>query len=521
MMFFYGGIFRFIAVIYGILNLLGKCAEVKNLKNSKEDSNKIYPFRPNGEFYFQRGIEAFRNQEMPEALRYLERAVFFEPDEPVIMCQLAICYTELGQFDKSNQILRRVLDEADDIHYCYYFMANNYAYMKEFKQALQHANKYLALVSEGEYVEEAKDLIQLIMEEAPLASFGVSDMSEIEKASFAFKAKVDELVSEDKLDEVSQFLIAEIEDNPTFWQAYIELAGIRFKEERFAEGLAILEDVLARDPGNFMALCELYLYAYYQAEWEQADAVLKELGKVEPFMSSQREKLARICAMSGDYEHADHLFAKVDQLEILDRYAYYYYQAETAFFLGRLEEARDFWQHFKQIDGEELDFPWDYPDLLANDERAVLEKLASDDQAEHLFGVYLLTVSDKQPALIMFNDYFDMTGWDFFEHLIFSEFEFLPDSRDAANCNAAVAILGRFEELDFPAKVETASMYVFVLDFMKRSIDQKYDLRMKNLDGVAAAILYRYKFGTQKVIADLFDISVATLRKYTLEIENF
>lgn len=367
-----------------------------------------------GSFIFSGVLRLFGIRKCQKRCGIWRGQLFFEPDEPVIMCQLAICYTELGQFDKSNQILRRILDEADDIHYCYYFMANNYAYMKDFKQALQYANKYLALVSEGEYVEEAKDLIQLIMEEAPLASFGVSDMSEIEKASFSFKTKVDELISEDKLDEVSQFLIAEIEENPTFWQAYMELAGIRFKEERFAEGLAILEDVLARDPGNFMALCELYLYAYYQAEWKQADAVLKELGKVEPFMSSQREKLARIYAMSGDYGHANHLFAKVDQLEIMDRYAYYYYRAETAFFLGRLDEARDFWQHFNQIDGEELDFPWEHSALLANDERAVLEKLASDDPAEHLFGVYLLTVSDKQPTLIMFNDYFDMTGWDFF-----------------------------------------------------------------------------------------------------------
>ncbi|MBC1936874.1 tetratricopeptide repeat protein [Listeria grandensis] len=491
------------------------------MKNSKKESNKVYPFRPNGEFYFQRGIEAFRNQEMPEALRYLERAAFFEPDEPVIMCQLAICYTELGQFDKSNQILRRVLDEADDIHYCYYFMANNYAYMKDFKRALQHANKYLALVVEGEYVEEAKDLIQLIMEEAPLASFGVSDMSEMEKAIFAFRAKVDDLVSDDKLDEVSQFLVAEIEENPTFWQAYIELAGIRFKEERFSEGLAILEDVLARDPGNLMALCELYLYAHYQAEWQQTAFVLKELEKVEPFLSFQREKLARIYAMAGDYAHADHLFEKVNQLEIMDRYAYYYYRAETAFFLNRIEEAEDFWQHFKQIDGEELVFPWESPLLLANDEGAVLENLASKDRSEHLLGVYLLTISDKQPALIMFNDYFDMTGWDFFEHLIFSEFEFLPDSLDAANCNAAVAILGRFAEVGFPATIETAPMYSFIFSFMKISIDRKYDLRTKNLDGVAAAILYQFQWGTQKSIAELFGVSVATLRKYSLEIKGF
>ncbi|EUJ40439.1 TPR domain-containing protein [Listeria weihenstephanensis FSL R9-0317] len=492
------------------------------MKNSKkEESNKIFPFRPNGEFYFQRGIEAFRNQEMPEALRYLERAAFFEPDEPVIMCQLAICYTELGQFDKSNQILRRILDEADDINYCYYFMANNYAYMKDFKSALQHANKYLARISEGEYVEEAKDLIQLIMEEAPLASFGVSDMSDLEKEFFTFKEKVDAYISDDKLDELSQFLVSEIEEKPTFWQAYLELAGIRFKEERFAEGLAILEDVLARDPGNLMALCELYLYAYYQAKQEQTEQILAELGNVEPFMSFQREKLARIYAMAGNYKRADQLFAKVSQLDIMDRYAYYYYRAQTAFFLGRVEEAENFWQQFNQIDGEELNFPWDEPDLLANDESAVLQKMASSDKAEHLFGIYLLTVSDKQPALIMFNDYFDMTGWDFFEHLIFSEFEFLPDSLDAANCNAVVAILGRMEELGFPAKIETTPMYQFALNFMKESIDRKYDLRTKNLEAVAAAILYRYKFGTQKVIADLFGISVASLRKYSLEIEGF
>lgn len=490
-----------------------------NLKNSKQEGNKIYPFRPNGEFYFQRGIEAFRNQEMPEALRYLERAAFFEPDEPVIMCQLAICYTELGQFDKSNQILRRVLDEADDIHYCYYFMANNYAYMKDFKSALQHANKYLAVVAEGEYVEEAKDLIQLIMEEAPLASFGVSDISDMEKDFFAFKENVEELISEDKLAEANQFLVAKIETEPTFWQAYVELAGIRFKEERFPEGLAILEDLLDRDPGNLLALCELYLYAYYQAEWEQADKIFKEIRSVEPFMSFQREKLARICAMAGDYKRADQLFFKVNQLEIMDRYAYYYYRAETAYFLERMDEAEAFWEQFQQIDGESLAFPWDAPELLANDEFAVLAKLKSRDTAKHLLGVYLMTISDKQPALIMFNDYFDMTGWDFFAHLIFSEFEFLPDSLDAANCNGVVAILGRMEELGFPATVETTKLYVEAFDFMQLAIDRKYDLRTKNLDGVAAAMLYRHKFGTQKQIAELFGLSVAMLRKFLQELD--
>ena len=59
--------------------------------------NKILTFNPSGEFYFMKGIEAFQKSNFSLAKKYLTRAWQFEPNEPVIACQLAIVHkTGLG-----------------------------------------------------------------------------------------------------------------------------------------------------------------------------------------------------------------------------------------------------------------------------------------------------------------------------------------------------------------------------------------------------------------------------------------
>lgn len=49
------------------------------MDKNKKISAKIFPFYPNGQFYFERGVEAFREQRIKEAIRYLVRASELEP----------------------------------------------------------------------------------------------------------------------------------------------------------------------------------------------------------------------------------------------------------------------------------------------------------------------------------------------------------------------------------------------------------------------------------------------------------
>lgn len=164
--------------------------EVEKWKKTKIPA-KIYPFYPNGQFYFERGVEAFRDQRIKEAIRYLVRASELEPGEAVILCQLAICYTEIGQFHKSNQLLREVLEQRNgNMEYCYYFIANNFAYMKDYRRALQYANRYLDSSTDGEYTEEAKDLIEVLLEETPFGETIENGFSKLEQEFYSYKKKL-------------------------------------------------------------------------------------------------------------------------------------------------------------------------------------------------------------------------------------------------------------------------------------------------------------------------------------------
>ena len=85
----------------------------------------------------------------------------------MIACQLAIVHAELGEYDRSNEILYKVLHEIEPYMYdCHYFLANNYAYIGMYTEAIEHANMYLKLMPNGEYVNDVKELLEVISFEA-------------------------------------------------------------------------------------------------------------------------------------------------------------------------------------------------------------------------------------------------------------------------------------------------------------------------------------------------------------------
>ncbi len=54
----------------------------------------------------------------------------------MIACQLAIIFTEIGEYQESNRAFASILEELDEeMVECHYFLANNYAHLGFFKDA--------------------------------------------------------------------------------------------------------------------------------------------------------------------------------------------------------------------------------------------------------------------------------------------------------------------------------------------------------------------------------------------------
>ncbi len=70
--------------------------------NTLQPMGKLITFNPTGEYYFSKGIKAYHQRDYNKSLKYLQRAMQLDPGEPTILCQLAIVYADIGEYQKSN-----------------------------------------------------------------------------------------------------------------------------------------------------------------------------------------------------------------------------------------------------------------------------------------------------------------------------------------------------------------------------------------------------------------------------------
>uniref|UniRef100_UPI0030C7BA21 tetratricopeptide repeat protein n=1 Tax=Enterococcus faecium TaxID=1352 RepID=UPI0030C7BA21 len=132
-----------------------------------KQKGQLLSFVPTGEYYFTKGIKAYHRRDLQRAHKYFSRAMQLEPGEPMIVCQLAIVLTEMGDYQQSIRLLHMILEDLDEeMAECQYFLANNYAHLGLFKDAYHHANLYLELNRDGEFADDAEELLDLIMLEA-------------------------------------------------------------------------------------------------------------------------------------------------------------------------------------------------------------------------------------------------------------------------------------------------------------------------------------------------------------------
>ncbi len=467
---------------------------------------KVIHFLPNGQFYFERGIMAFREEKITEAIGYLERARDLEPFEPVIICQLAICYTEIGQFHKSNQLLRYVLENLDgNMHYCYYFIANNFAYLKDFKRALQYAKRYVAEDPEGEYVEEANDLMDVLLEETPIGQNLENKFIKVEQEFYEYKKEINRYLAEEDSVSACRVLERVIDEKPNFWPAYNQLAALYFEQLREEEGLKVLYDLLERSSGNLLGRIDLFMYHYFKANEEEVQKLYAELMKIVPILTHHRERLGYVHAMMGAYKTADSFLGDIVDLEVTERPKFYYYRAKTAFYLGNVEFAREMWTQFLNCDVyEKEDFPFDERENeFVADVPNVLRLLASKERTLHYLGVYALSISPARAELVLFHPLFEMTNWTYEEHLVFTQFVFLADGIPEQNSRYMVELFEELKNANLPLSDENLALYMRFVKTIWQITEKQILLPEYEMKAVLSSFVARFGSKSQMKQASL------------------
>ncbi|GIN19716.1 MAG TPA: tetratricopeptide repeat protein [Bacillus bacterium] len=494
----------------------------------KRNRAKIYTFLPTGDYYFHKGLQSYDRFDFTNAKKYLQRALELEPLEPMIACQLALVHTETGEYEKSNQLLLMTLNELDErMTECYYFLANNYAHLGLFTEAYRYAKLYLEKDEVGEFADEAEELLEWI---------GINDdditLLKEQEELLQMQEESKSLLEEGKYAEAVQMLEDIVKAYPEFWPAYNNLALAYFYEGETSKAFSMTEKVIAHNPGNLHALCNLAVFYFYEHQTGDLERLLKTLEKIKPIIPEHRYKLGATFALAKQYELAYFWLRQLQKSGYPGNAGFYYWLAKAAYFTGNEKAAKAAWDRLVLLEPEKAGIaPWneslEEADKRSEGDQALLKLLRSESIAERLCGIFFISISDRQPALLTHPSFKSIEEFSYPEKLYLAtilqvEKRQVPHAGvrvDKAH-ETATELYERHK--DRPADV--FDLLKFWFGIVRKVIENEG--KFANPSAFAAAAEYvwsteKNEGKTQREIAKQYGISTATLRKYITKIELY
>ncbi|MBA4537569.1 tetratricopeptide repeat protein [Bacillus aquiflavi] len=489
-------------------------------KNSqaRQQMGKILSFIPTGEYYFTKGVKAYHRRDFHKAIKYLLRATQLEPGEPMILCQLALVYTETAQYRESNELLHEIVEELDEeMVECHYFLANNYAHLGLFREAANHANLYLKYDEDGEFVEDAEDLLELLSLEADEDYFVEDDL-------IIQQEEAKQLLESGKFAEVVTLLKKMINEYPEFWPAYNNLALAYFYLGEIEKSAMILQEVLERNEGNLHALCNSLVFLHYQNRYDEVNKLADMLEKVKPLLQEHQFKLGATFALIGRYKIAYLWLRRLQKYGFDGNEAFYYWLSYSAYHIGKEERAREAWEKTIKLNPEKIGLePWNQLHIqaehLEENFTYISTHLNSQYIEERLFALFLIAISTNKDQMLQIVTFENETASSFErEYMTFiktgASFSSIKDAHETAK---------NLYKHYHPVNVLESGLYLMWFSIFVEALQK--GMNLKNPKAWAAAVEYVWsKLRDEKIpqskIAEKYNVSSSTVQKY-VKMVNF
>ena len=329
---------------------------MQQLKDKHIIREKVIPFIPEGDFYFTKGVEAFKKRKFDIALKWLKKATDQNPNDPLYQCQMSIIYTEIGSYHKANQLLRQVLESSDYVD-CYYLLANNYAHLGLLHDAKKYVLTYLEKEPEGDFAEDASSLLELIdFEEDEDEGLELEDEDELliyQETCFYHMENLEWHKALPLLEDMQVLF-------PEYISAIHDYTQALFFTGSREEALQLETDFLKKHPNDINCHINLALFYDELNEKEACESHIGQLYNVYPFHEQQKLKVAAVFAKVGLYEEAFNRFRKLKKRKLNGHLSYYRWYSKAAFQTGYPSKAHQIWKEgckkYPQLGNEEI--PW-------------------------------------------------------------------------------------------------------------------------------------------------------------------
>lgn len=300
-------------------------------------------------FFFERAVHSLERRHYEKALKYFRLAVDKEPDNPVNYCNLAGVLSEMGRFEESNEILRHVTEHiAPDLVECYFYMANNCANMEYYEEAERYILHYLQADPDGEFAEEADDMLNMLALEMGRAPLEVEDLAEEEWAGEHERARL--LLESGQFAGARRLLETLVQNYPDAIPARNNLALAHFYCGQEKEAVRTAQQLLEDDPGNLHALCNLAIFYYHLNERDKLARLVAGLKKCFPLQAEHLLKLGSTLGILNEHTAAYDVFRRLLRTERDLTAPLLHSAAAAAFNTGRLQTAERYWKQAERKD---------------------------------------------------------------------------------------------------------------------------------------------------------------------------
>ncbi|MGY4688981.1 tetratricopeptide repeat protein [Salibacterium sp. K-3] len=310
---------------------------------TQPSQGQIIPFIQNSDYFFKRGVHAYQKQELKRAVKYVRRAVELNPDQGVFQCQLAAIYSDMGEYTASNDLLWHVLENVDETLYeCYFFMANNYAYQGLFDKAGETVGQYLVLAPEGDFADDAKELLEMLDMETEEESDTSSGGSKEDDELIITYERALRMIEENRLFEAENTLEDIIAAYPYYPAAQTELARVLYLKGQVEEALVYAKEVW-QEHYFVPAGCRLALLYQEAGRSREAAAMAGMLKQIIPVDRDHLYRTAVTLTMLEEGEDAFLLFCRFRKRFVPEKADFFFYDGAAAYQAGRLREAEKRW----------------------------------------------------------------------------------------------------------------------------------------------------------------------------------
>lgn len=309
----------------------------------------VVPIQLDASFFFERAVRSLDRNHYDKALKYFSKAAEYEPENPVNHCNVAGILSEMGNYERSNEILNNVLEVIDpSMTECYFYMANNYANMEKFEEAEKAIVTYLEEDEQGQFLDEAEEMLDLLFYElgrkAPVKRIKA-------KEGLAEHDYARSLLEEGKFAQAAEILESITKEQPDFTAARNNLALAYYYMGRFSKAKDTIYELLSFESGNLHGLCNLAIFYQNEGNTEQVKTLIKQLQTLVPFEQEHVFKLGTTMGILGEHESAYvHFRRLLKNKDTAGDPSLVHYAAVAACNTKRYNEAGRLWEMVRKLD---------------------------------------------------------------------------------------------------------------------------------------------------------------------------